>query len=189
MIGAGRVVRVAALAVGGVLLVAGCSSGGGTTKTSAAASSTSAAEASDVPAGYDPCTDIPQSVLDQLQWTSKIPQKNSADDGTVWRGCGWAKPNYYAVAVYVTNATLARVLAQNYQDPQQFTVDGRKAISTRQVPDHPNQQCTVDVQIKGGSLEIFLSNGEGLGPGSSMNSCDMARDAVQQIVPTLPATL
>jgi hypothetical protein len=183
MIGAG------VFAVSGVLLVAGCNSGGGSSKSSAAASPTSTL-AADVPAGYDPCTDIPQSVLDQLQWTMKITRKNSAADGTVWRGCGWSKVPEYAVTVYMTNATIETVRSKHLLDPAEFTVDGRNAILTIQDPDHPSTQCTVDVSVKGGSLEIFLSNSDASDPAGSTDSvCTQARDVAKQITSTLPSTL
>ncbi len=188
MLGVGRTVGAVALAMGGVLLIAGCNSGG-SAKPTGAATSTTAAMASDVPTGYDPCSDIPQSVLDSLQWTLKLPRKNSAGN-IVWRGCGWAKSTDYAVTVYMTNATVDVVRAENLLDPQEFTVDGRRAISTIQDPDHPSQQCTVDVAVKGGSLEVFITNSDASDPaGSADASCQIARNAAQQIVPTLPASL
>jgi hypothetical protein len=182
---AATIVRGVTLVLGtaAVLSVAAChSGGGGSTQSSAATSTTMAA---DVPTGYDPCTDIPQSVLDGLQLQSKIPAENQSQ-GTKWEGCQWVKSNWYAVAIQVTNATIEAVRDRHYQDTQEFTIDERQAISSRQVPDHPNQQCTVDVEIKGGSLEFFLSNSKDLVAGN-MNSCDLARQVAEQVVPTLPA--
>ncbi len=185
MIGARRTAGAVALALGGVLLIAGCNSGSDSTHTSAAATSTVAP----VPTGFDPCNDVPQTVLDELQWTLKNPAQNSAADGTQWQGCTWSKIEYYAVTLYMTNATLDKVRAQHFQDTQDLSIAGRQAVSSRQAPDHPRNQCTIDVAIKGGSFEIFLSNSVGDSVGGNLDSCGLARDVANKIVPLLPASL
>jgi hypothetical protein len=172
-----------ATAIAAVLTVAACNSSGGGTQTAAATSTTTAA---DVPTGYDPCTDIPQSVLDDLQLESKIPRE-SQSDGTKWQGCQWVRADWYGLVIWVTNATIDTVRDHHYQDAQEFTIAGRPAISTRQVPDHPQYQCTVNVTIKGGTLEFFLTNSPSNRMGSDKDSCGMARDAAEKVVPTLPA--
>ncbi|WP_216903813.1 DUF3558 domain-containing protein [Nocardia alni] len=170
-----------------MLLIVGCNSGG-SAKSTGGATSTTAAMASDVPTGYDPCTQVPQNVLDSLQLTMKIPRQQDAPDGTMWRGCQWASADEYSIAIWVTNATLDNVRSKHYQGTQDLTISGRNAVSSRQVPDHPDQQCTVDVAIKGGSLEFFLSNPA---PGNSgtKNACDLAQQAAEKVVPTLPSTV
>jgi hypothetical protein len=175
----GNIIRGVTLAAGAVLLVSACNSSGGG---SAQPSTTTAA---DVPQGYDPCTDISQSILDSLGLHSKIPAENQSD-GTKWQGCQWVRSDWYAMAIQVTNATVDKVRDQHYQDTQEFTINGRRAISSRQAPGHPDYQCTVNVEIKGGSLEFFLSNSPSNRMGGNKNSCDMAREVAEKIVPTLP---
>ncbi|WP_216903815.1 DUF3558 domain-containing protein [Nocardia alni] len=175
----------AAILAAVVLLVGACQPPD-SSKTSAAVTTTTVPS---VPMAFDPCTDIPQSVLDSLQWTSKDSAKNASGD-IEWRGCSWVKSTEYGAVVYMTNATVGAVRAQNFLYAQGFVVDGRRAISTIQDPDHQSQQCTVDVAVKGGSLEIFLTNPEASDtPGSTDSSCRIARDAAQQIVPLLPQGL
>ncbi len=184
MITTHRLARVTILAAS-ALLVGACH----LPDSSESSAATTTTAVPPVPTAFDPCTDIPSSVLDSLQWTLKFPRKNSSGD-IEWRGCGWSKSIDYAVTVYMTNATVSIVRAQNLLDPQEFTVDGRKAISTIQDPDHPSQQCTVDVAVKGGSLEVFITNPEASDtPGSTDSSCRIARDGVQQILPLLPQGL
>ncbi|MBO0852343.1 MAG: DUF3558 domain-containing protein [Nocardia sp.] len=164
------------------MLVAGCGSGSQSTS-GAAPSSTIAAE---VPSGFDPCNDIPQGVLDSLQLESKIPAKASADGGVEWKGCRWVKSNYYAISIRTTNLTIDMVRDKHFQDTQEYTLAGRRAISTRQVPEHPNNNCSVDVDMKGGSLEFFLSNSPS-DQSADMNTCDMAREVAEKVVQILPA--
>lgn len=166
-----------------VALAAGCGSGGGHTPASPSATSTLAA---DVPVGFDPCRDIPQAVQDSLQIHGKEPDKLRAHGGIVWRGCGWVKSDYYALSIDTTNLTVAMVRDQHYQDQQEFTIAGRQAISTRQVPEHPLLQCTINVAMTGGSVEFFLSNSNSDRIVGDRDSCHMVRDVAEQVVPTIP---
>lgn len=172
-----------ALATSAVIAVAGCGSGGGNAPATPSATSTLAA---DVPTGFDPCRDIPQAVQDSLQLVDKEPDKRRANGGLVWRGCGWVKSDYYAIGIDVTNVTVAMVRDQHYQDPDEFIIAGRPAISTRQVPEHPLLQCTIDVAIRGGSVEFFLTNSGSDRIVGDRNSCHMARDVAEHVVPTIP---
>ncbi|MBO0853535.1 MAG: DUF3558 domain-containing protein [Nocardia sp.] len=180
MSGKATAVAATVLAVGG-FTVAGCGSSGG--DSAPATGSSTASAAAEVPAGYDPCNDVPQGVLDALQLHMKIPAKDTADDGTAWRGCQWVKSNAYGVAITITGATLDTVKGK-YPDAQQFTIAGRPALSSRQLADHTPRQCTVNVQIKGGSLDIFLSDNDG-----PEDSCGLARNIAEQVTPTLPPSL
>ncbi len=177
--------QAAGIAAVSVLLLSACHLPS-SSKSSAAVSTTTVPS---IPTGFDPCVDIPQSVLDELQWTFKISRQNSADDGTDWRGCSWVKSNYYAVVVYMTNATPDKVRNQHYPDTRQLTIGGRQAVSSRQDADHPANQCTIDVAIKGGSLEFFLTNPKTNTMGGALNSCDLAREGAEVVTPTLPSRL
>ncbi|MBO0856014.1 MAG: DUF3558 domain-containing protein [Nocardia sp.] len=174
------------IAAGAAVLVSGCGSSGNQHASGAATSTTV-----EVPQGFDPCNDIPSSVLDSLQLHSKI--EDDMGDGTPnhWQGCGWVRSNYYSVSVRMTNVTVDAVRQHHDQDPRELTIAGRPAVSSRQAPDHPDRQCTVNVQVKGGSIEFFLEKGMDRGEGGSgdLDACDMARDVATKITPLLPATL
>ena len=101
------------------------------------------------------------------------------------------RSEYYGVSVRVTNATLSSVRDRHFEDTKELTVVGRAAVASRQAPDHPDRQCTVDVEVKGGSLEIFLTKAKAQGEGGAgdLDACDMARDVAEKVVPALPQTL
>ncbi|WP_280264895.1 DUF3558 domain-containing protein [Nocardia wallacei] len=193
MVSWGKIVRGAVAIAAAAALVSGCNSGNEGDPEPSGASGTSAAP---VP-GYDPCTQIPQSALDSLQLHSKMPTENNPGQGFEWLGCEWVRSTYYAANIQVTNATVDQVKAQStaanpvftVRDVKEFTVAGRRAIASHQAPDHPDQQCTVNVDIQGGSLEFFLEKerGPGQGGGGDLDICDMARDVAEKVVPTLPA--
>ncbi|WP_232535655.1 DUF3558 domain-containing protein [Nocardia terpenica] len=184
----GTTARVATLVAGAALLGSACSSSAGGPQpsgNSGGASSTSIAV--DVPKGYDPCVDVPQSVLDSEGLHSKLPEHSSAEGGIKWQGCGWVKSDYYSLSIRTTNLTVDMVRDKHFPDTQEYTIAGQRAISTRQVAEHPQQACTIDVEMKGGSLEFFLSNPKSNRAGGDLNSCDMAREVAEKVVPTMPS--
>ena len=182
----GSVARGVVLLGGAVVLTVGCQSGGSAGDGSAKATTSTVAP---VPSSYDPCAQVPQSALDQFQLDPalKTTAHNLAEDGTEWRGCGWGNPSW-SVSVQVSNATFATIRAQHYQDVQSLTVAGRPAMSSRVVPEHPLKQCSVDVQIKGGTLDFFLSDSHAGAPGGP-NACDLARQVAEAVIPTVPASV
>ncbi|MBO0856415.1 MAG: DUF3558 domain-containing protein, partial [Nocardia sp.] len=175
------------VAAGASVLVGGCGSSGGGQSSGAAATSMTV----EVPQGFDPCNDIPSSVLDSLQLHSKIDADYGDGTPTHWVGCQWVRSNYYSVSVRMTNVTLDAVRQHQFQDTKDLTIAGRPAISSRQAPDHPDRQCTIDVQVKGGSIEFFLGKGRDYGEGGAgeLDACDMAQDVATKITPLVPASL
>ncbi|WP_238815803.1 DUF3558 domain-containing protein [Nocardia brasiliensis] len=176
------------LALGAVLVAGGCGpSEDGPGKTSDPSTSKPSL-AADVPAGFNPCTDIPQAVLDSDQLKQKIPNDSNANGGIKWRGCMWVKPDGYAASIQTTNITLGMVAEKKFPDTQEFTIGSRRAISTRQVDDHPEAACTVNVEMKGGSLEINLTNPASNRATGHLNTCDLTRSLAEKIAPTIPTT-
>ncbi|MEG8177101.1 DUF3558 domain-containing protein [Nocardia terpenica] len=184
----GTAARVATFVAGAALLGSGCSSSTGGPQpsgNSGGASSTSIAV--DVPKGYDPCEDVPQSVLDSEGLHSKLPEHSSADGGIKWQGCGWVKSDGYSASIRTTNLTVDMVRDKHFADTQEYAIAGRRAISTRQVEEHPDAVCTIDVEMKGGSLEFFLSNPPSNRITGSTDTCQLARTLAEKVVPTMPA--
>lgn len=181
------------LMVGGLaaaMALAGCSSStGGDAQSTQAATSTGPTLAADAPRGYDPCTDVPQSVLDSEKLHSKDPANREASGGVKWRGCAWVRSSSYSVSIRTTNLTIDIIRSRNFPETTEYTIDGRRAISTRQF-DGPfiKDACTVDVEIKGGSVEFNLNNPKSTDTGH-LNSCDLARDLAEKVVPSLPASV
>ncbi|MET9024123.1 DUF3558 domain-containing protein [Nocardia sp. NPDC004168] len=179
--------RLTILALGATLVLPGCDS---STDHAAptVATSTSPSIAPDVPTGYDPCTDIPQSVLDSESLRSKDKQDSNASGGVKWRGCAWLQTDGYAPVITTTNITVDMVRDKKFADTREYTINGRRAISTRQVDEHPDAVCTINVEMKGGSLEIFLSNPPSRKNTGSLDTCALARTLAEKVVPTMPAT-
>jgi len=87
------------------------------------------------------------------------------------------------------NLTIDLIRSRNFPETTEFTINGRRAISTRQF-DGPyiKEACTVDVEMKGGSLEFNLNNPPSNRDTGSSDSCVLARGLAEKVVPSLPAT-
>ncbi|WP_324198640.1 DUF3558 domain-containing protein [Nocardia brasiliensis] len=174
------------LVLGAVFVVGGCGpsedGGGKTTGTSTGGSGV----APDVPAGFDPCKDIPQSVLDSEKLRNRGPESSDANGGIKWRGCRFGRSDGYVADVTVTNLTVDLTRQRNFRDTKEFDIAGRMAISTRQVEDHPEAACVVNVEMKNGSLDIDLSNPPSNKETGQIDSCLLARTLAEKIVPTMP---
>ncbi|WP_433758783.1 DUF3558 domain-containing protein [Nocardia sp. CA-135398] len=189
MISRGKMPLGVVLGVGAVVLLSGCgSSTDGDAKPVATSTSAGSSLAADVPRTYDPCKDVPQAVLDSEKLHGKDPANGDADGGVKWRGCAWVRSSSYSVSIRTTNLTVDLIRSRNFPETTEFTISGRRAISTRQF-DGPyiKEACTVDVELKGGSLEFNLNNPKSTSTGS-LDSCDLARSLAEKVVPSLPAT-
>lgn len=175
--------RLAVLAVGTALVLAGCDS---TTGNGATPSSVAPSIAADVPAGYDPCKDIPQSVLSSVKLLDPINNDSNASGGIKWRGCMWSQTNGYAVSIRTTNITLEMVKAKGFPETNTYTIGGRRAVTSRQLQEHPERNCVLNAEMKGGSLEFILSNQPSNTLTGHLNSCDLVRDLADKVVPTIP---
>ncbi|MCZ9325089.1 DUF3558 domain-containing protein [Nocardia farcinica] len=173
------------LALGVVVVLGGCdSSGDGGEATSASRTATVAA---DVPVGFDPCADIPQQLLDSENLKMKTTDNMDASGGIKWRGCGWVKKDGYAIGVQTTNITIDMVREKAFADAHEFEIEGRQAISTRRSEERPDEVCTVNVEMMGGSLEVSLVNPPSGDATGHLDTCDLARDFTAKVVPLLPA--
>ncbi|WP_328398101.1 DUF3558 domain-containing protein [Nocardia sp. NBC_00416] len=176
--------RLIALVCGAVFVLAGCeSSTQGETTTEGSATPSIAA---DVPAGFDPCIDIPQDVLDSEGLEDPMPQ-NSDTSGGKWEGCMWVQTDGYTASIQTTNITLDMVKGKNFPEATVFTAGGRQAISARQSEAHPKASCVVNVEMNGGSLEFGLTNPPSRDKTGHLDTCDLARALATKIAPTIPA--
>lgn len=144
-----------------------------------------------VPSGYDPCVDIPQSVLDSENLVKGVAN-NKADaegpGGTKWQGCDWARAggDGYAVSVQVTNVTIPFVREHYSLDRQEFIIAGRPAISVRKNETRPSEVCSINIEMQGGSLEFHLDNPASNKETGSMDTCQLGVTFAEKVVPTLP---
>ncbi|WP_158607936.1 DUF3558 domain-containing protein [Nocardia panacis] len=161
--------------------VAGCSGG---SDGSSSGGQKQQSLAADVPKGFDPCKDIPKSLMDSEGFIATSRKDTDGGGGIMWRGCGWVNRREYTVSITTTNITLERVRAKGFRDPQEFMIGSRHAMTTRQFGDHP--ACVADAEMKEGSLEILLDNPPDSETPSS-DSCELARSLLEKIAPLIPA--
>ncbi|WP_024805460.1 DUF3558 domain-containing protein [Nocardia sp. BMG51109] len=180
------IITAAAATAGALLLLTGCgSSEDGDAKPAA----TTATQAADVPRGFDPCNDIPQETVASEGLQSKIQNNYKADGGKIlWHGCQWASSDSYGARIQTTNITVDMVRDKHFPDSQEFTINGRRAISSRQVDEHPSEACTIDVEMKGGSLEFNVSNPAYLPKTGTTDTCQLTRGLAEKVVPLMPPT-
>ncbi|MBY8860816.1 DUF3558 domain-containing protein [Nocardia sp. CA2R105] len=174
------------LAVGAaVLILPGCSSSGGSTSDSSTATTTSV----QVPTGFDPCNAIPQSILDSENLQGKQPDDFQADAGKIlWRGCVWADPDGYAVSIRTTNITVDLTRQKHFPGTREFSINGRRAISSQQQEYHTSEDCTVNVEMKGGTLEFDLTNPASAPKTGKTDTCQLARRLAEKVVPSMPTS-
>ncbi|MFI6366903.1 DUF3558 domain-containing protein [Nocardia sp. NPDC050630] len=179
------------LGAGLIMLMSACNSGGeskGTTN-SAAVTPTIAA---DVPAGFDACKDLPQALIQSEKLKNKGADVVDRPGGIKWRGCGWVQAggDGYAGSIDTTNITLAMVRAnKDFTVDEELTVAGRPALTSHVSGQDPHADCVINVEMKGGSLEVSIDNPPTGKPTAAQHSCDIAKRLAEQIVPAIPATL
>ncbi|MGY0500797.1 DUF3558 domain-containing protein [Nocardia sp. FBN12] len=180
------------MAVGAVLLVAGC--GGSTDGQAEGVETTTSGQglAADVPAGFDPCRDIPKSVLDSERLRVASSNNNADYDGAggvKWRGCSWAAPDSYAVGITTTNLTVDRVRANTKLTIRdEYMIGGRAAVAASRADNKdPRSVCTLTVAMQGGGLEFSLDNPESNELTGHLDTCQLARGLAEKVVPLIPA--
>lgn len=168
-----------------VLVAAGCgTSTGGSTEPSTSASESAAPK---VPSGFDPCTDIPQEVLDSegLHTTGLDLDRDEMRRGDIaWSGCGWVMSDGYAASVSATNLTLDMVREKAVSGARETTVAGRAAI----VAQHGGPtSCTLNAEMVGGSLEFLVDNPPSRSITGDQHPCDIATRLAEKVLPLVPA--
>lgn len=143
--------------------------------------------APNVPAGFNPCTDVPQSVLDSENLMLPSPNDTELSSGAKWRGCLWAAPNGYGVSIQTTNLTLDMVRDQNFPETAEFTIGDRQALSTRRPGDNPEWFCYINVEMTGGSLQFRLNNPSSASDTGHLDTCELGRALASKVEPSIPA--
>ncbi|WP_245545883.1 DUF3558 domain-containing protein [Nocardia higoensis] len=173
------------LVAGAILVVSGCNSASGPGLESA--TSTAPSIHSDVPTGFDSCTDIPQSLIASERLTLPRRADSEASGGVKWLGCNWVQSGGgYGASIKTTNITVDMVRSSGFADTQEFTIGGRSSISSRQIEERLDESCTVNVEMRGGSLEVSITNPPSAKT-SDQDTCEIARQLSEKLVPSLPA--
>ncbi|MEV2222357.1 DUF3558 domain-containing protein [Nocardia vinacea] len=179
---AGAAVLVAVLA-----LVTACTSdkGSATPESTTPPASTSAAGSTSATAtAFDPCTALTPQFLAQHQWDARAPEHKQTTTGAfTWKGCAYLTQARYTFGVQTTNGTLAQV-REKFPAATELTIDGRKALRYEARPDVPGG-CTVNIDMKSGSLYILVDDPRGLHP-RKLSPCDNVTEIAEAVVPLLP---
>lgn len=191
MTGSRRVLCCAAAAIGVAGLLAGCQGGGTTSAAGSSQASTTSTIAPDAPTAFDGCK-LPQSVIDAEHLSSNDDRSDAVGNGGVkWRGCIWVadEGDGYGANIRTTNITIPAIQANKaFTIAETLNIDGRQAVTY-----HQNGQidlrktCLVEVELKGGGLEISISNAETNKTTGGQASCDIAKRLAGELVPTLSA--
>ncbi|WP_330254719.1 DUF3558 domain-containing protein [Nocardia sp. NBC_00565] len=168
-------------------LLTACTSEKGTPTpqtTSAASTSAVSSSTTGTATAFDPCTALTPEFLAQHQWDARAPEHKQTTTGAfTWKGCAYLAQARYTFGVQTTNGTLAQV-REKFPTATELTIDGRKALRYEARPDVPGG-CTVNLDMKSGSLYILVDDPRGLHP-RKLSPCDNATEIAEAVVSLLP---
>ncbi|WP_433723438.1 DUF3558 domain-containing protein [Nocardia sp. CA-129566] len=178
----GATVAAAALA-----LLTGCTSdkGSPTPQSITPAASTSAAATSGTATtAFDPCTALTPQFLTEHQWDARAPEHKQTTTGAfTWKGCTYLAQARYTFGVQTTNGTLDQV-REKFPTATELTIGGRRALRYEARPDVPGG-CTVNIDMKSGSLYILVDDPRGLHP-RKLSPCDSVTEIAEAVAPLIP---
>ncbi|QIS23227.1 DUF3558 domain-containing protein [Nocardia terpenica] len=177
-------VAVLAAGIAGALLVAGCGSGAG--GSARPAPSTSAAPpVAPLPqaTGFDPCRDIPETVLRAENLEQSGPQ-DAGIGGVTSTGCGYVdrQGDGYFVRVMKSTLTLDKIKAKYSDTYREQSIAGRRTAYYTPHPDRTARSCALGLEIASGTVLFDLSNPETAARTASRNACDLLDHFVRQVV-------
>ncbi|MFI6045319.1 DUF3558 domain-containing protein [Nocardia sp. NPDC051321] len=178
--------RLAAIGASAVctsaLILTGCTNTGGDRAT---VSSSSASSSRVESAKFDPCTDIPQSVLSAEGLENRGPE-NSKNSSTTWTGCGYQVSDGYDARIVTTNLTLDQIKAK-YPDTYRERVFGsRRAAFYTLFPSLGSTSCVLNVELASGTLEFDLSNQKSAKKTGQLDTCGLLTNLAEQVVAAIP---
>ncbi len=177
------------LGAGLIMLVSACNSSGESKGNTTSVSATPTV-ATDVSAGFDACKDLPQALIQSEELKNKGVDNHDGNGGIKWRGCIWIQSDGYSTTIDTTNITLAMVRANHdFAIDDELTVAGRPALTSYVSGQDPKADCVINVELKGGSLEISVDNPASRRKSGTQHSCEIAKRLAVQVVPAIPATL
>ncbi|MFX0577412.1 DUF3558 domain-containing protein [Nocardia nepalensis] len=181
-----RTLLCAAVSATALALLAACTSdkGSPTPQSTTPAASTSAASPSATATAFDPCTALTPQFLAEHQWDARAPEHKQTTTGAfTWKGCAYLAQARYTFGVQTTNGTLAQV-REKFPTATEFTIGARKALRYEAHPDVPGG-CTVNIDMKSGSLYILVDDPRGLHP-RKLSPCDNVTEIAEAVVPLIP---
>ncbi|WP_433681610.1 DUF3558 domain-containing protein [Nocardia sp. CA-119907] len=194
MTGKAKLLPAAAMALGAVLLLAGCNGdsteGKPTAATTSASKTTAAATTSADPeaAIWDPCT-IPDSAISALGLnTSTKENKVAGVDATGWKVCSWqSEPKAYTLGVLSSDHTLEESKQRtDYTDYTSTTVGSRRALQYRNVGSSHDLGCWLSVEVPHGIVDFSVLNRYGKTGASAGEPCAQVRHLSEALAQYLP---
>ena len=189
----GRVIRCAAVGVGAAALLAGCNNGGdGTSSASSSAPFATSTITPSAPTSFNGCQ-LPQSVISAEQFDPDPTNADAAANGGIkFKGCVWSthEGDGYNVNVWSTNMTVQMVdKMSDYKVADHPTIGGRQAV-TFHTSDETDLRasCMINVEIKGGGLDLLVDNPASHKATGTLDSCEIAKKLATELVATLPAS-
>lgn len=153
-----------------------------------AETSTTASSTVDPAALFDPCKDIPASFMLSEGFADEgvgEPFENETN-GVKWKGCGWVMTDGYNVNIATTTLTLELIKNQHFDDFAELSIDGRRAVTYRRLPELGKRACDADVELGAGTLDFSLDNPPSAPATRSMESCEIVRELATKVAVFLP---
>lgn len=179
-----------AIAVMSAVLLASCShSAIQTQETQAVATSSTSAVATNT-AGrpkvtFDPCKEIPASVIAQQKLDRRPPEPDRSSDGDVENNiCGYLAPKDYGVTVAASNYTLD-MDKKTYPDSTELDINGRRARSFYLFKGSTDT-CAIDVEAPFGTYGVKIDGTSGRF-GDFPDCLTAARAHLDAFLPYFPA--
>lgn len=136
---------------------------------------------------YEPCREIPASVITQQKLDRRPPEPDRSTDGNIENNrCFYMAQARYGVTVTASNYTLEMDKKIDYHgDFREFEINGRRALSyyvTKGVAD----SCTIDVEATTGTYGVLVANAKNTF-GEFPDCLSAARAHIDAFLPYFPA--
>ncbi|MEV0538217.1 DUF3558 family protein [Nocardia salmonicida] len=137
------------------------------------------------PVDFDPCTDIPQSVL-KSEGLALTGPEDWERDGTKAHGCGYiVTENGYDVRIVRTTRTLADIKAKFADSYREEQFGSRTGAFYGLFAHRGAESCVVNLAMKTGSLQFDLAN-PATGVNGDTDSCVLVTNLVNKVLPSIP---
>lgn len=127
---------------------------------------------------------------EQLKKGSEDNNWNSPGTARKWLGCSWIQSDGFAAGVAVTTITGQQIRespSSQWVIGTQSTIAGRAAITYWMPARNPAENCNINVEMKGGGMEISITNPPSRRKSKDRNACDIATSMAEKLAPTIAA--
>lgn len=134
---------------------------------------------------FDPCKDIPDSVLEEVGLDPATEEAGAAGvEQPGWNICGWSG-SWYFLTVYSSSYTVDDVRRNpDFRGFEELNVGGRRGIEYQRVDDEDNNGCYLAFSVEHGS--IWFNVERKLSEARQESSCVVVQRLSVNLEPTLP---